>query len=309
MTVKCLSSREKNTIYEKYTSGARTQVWLASYYGVSTDTIRRVIKELSPKVEETKPKKVPKDAVIKPVEELLVWTANKKFVSITVGTTTYNADSEHPKFNEAVELLALSLQLGESQAREAVMSAVALINTKKAIERFVSGDVRIEGGSLYYKDLMIDSGLTRRIIETYQNGGDFEFYIPFLKNLMKNPSRKAVYRLYDFLEANDIEITKDGHFIAWKKVRDDFKDIYTGTMDNSPGTQVSVERNQVDEDDEVTCSHGLHVCSKSYLNHYGFRSKNVVVKVKVHPQDVVAIPRDYNNAKMRTCGYYVLEQV
>ncbi|EFW4639850.1 helix-turn-helix domain-containing protein, partial [Shigella flexneri] len=30
---------------------------------------------------------------------------------------------------------------------------------------------------------------------------------------------------------------------------------------------------------------------------------------KVHPRDVVSIPIDYNDAKMRTCQYEVVEDV
>lgn len=44
------------------------------------------------------------------------------------------------------------------------------------------------------------------------------------------------------------------------------------------------------------------------LNHYGSSSGTKIVKVKVHPKDVVSIPVDYNNAKMRTCGYEVIEE-
>ena len=111
-----------------------------------------------------------------------------------------------------------------------------------------------------------------------------------------------------FLVANDIEITDDGHFIAWKVVTKDYKDCRTGRFDNSPGVVVKMERNQVDEDDERTCSAGLHVCSKSYISYFQGGSDRIV-SVKVHPRDVVSIPVDYGDAKMRTCEYLVLEDV
>ena len=79
-------------------------------------------------------------------------------------------------------------------------------------------------------------------------------------------------------------------------------------MLNAPGEILEVDRNTVDEDDTVTCSRGLHVCSKSYLDHYGTSKGNKVVRCKVHPKDVVSIPIDYNNAKMRTCGYTVIDE-
>lgn len=231
-----------------------------------------------------------------------IWNASSKFISITIGRDVYNADKDHPAFKQAHQLLVDGDILG----------AVDLINVEQAVTRFVDGDIRIEDGQLFFKDIELKTGLTDRIIGLMYEGKDFKFLLPFLHNLLENPSRKAVYRLFDFLEANDIEITKEGYFIAWKKVRSDFHDVYTGTMDNSPGKEVRVERNQVDEDDEVTCSHGLHVCSKSYLGHFGSwggRGHDKVVSVLVHPKDVVSIPVDYNNAKMRTAGYKVIEEV
>ena len=126
---------------------------------------------------------------------------------------------------------------------------------------------------------------------------------------MENPSLRAVEELYGFLEVCMLPITEDGHFLAYKKVRSDFKDIYSGTMDNSVGQVLDMPRNSVDEDKDRTCSSGLHFCAKSYLSHFGSwnSSGNRVVVVKINPRDVVAIPSDYNNAKGRTCRYEVVD--
>lgn len=234
----------------------------------------------------------------KPIE--FVWNASNKFISITRGREVWNASNEHPNFASALN----ALSVGQFE------KAVELIVIEQAVKRYVKGNVTIENGALFYKNINLKNGIARRIIKSMGAGEDFEFYLPFLENLMLNPSERAVNRLFDFLEANDIEIAADGHFYAWKKVASDYKDIYTGSMDNSVGSVVEIPRNQVDEDDTATCSHGLHVCSKSYLSQYGSWSNGArVVKCKVHPQDVVAIPRDYKNAKMRTCGYTVVEDV
>lgn len=301
MTVKILNQTAKQDIVSRVKNGM-TKADLAKKYGVSADTIRRVCKEMqtSPAFKALAASKIA-TAIKAPVQEVkeapFIWNANSKFISITQGRETWNADADHPNFKKALQSLV------DGQVKE----ARDLINVERAVKNFVKGNVRIENGSLFYKDLLIDSGLTKRILGLMEDGKEFQFLLPFLENLMMNVSRKAVYRLYDFLEANDIEITADGHFIAWKKVASDFKDIYTGTMDNSPGKTLSVPRNQVDEDDSRTCSQGLHVCSKSYLGSYGSYAGNKVVSVKVHPKDVVSIPVDYNNAKMRTTGYIVLE--
>lgn len=253
--------------------------------------VQEPIKLSEPKVEEVT--SAPVATEIKPI-----WNASNRFISITVGRDTYNADSSHPDFKNALDCLF----------NDDITGAIELINKEQKIKRYVKGNVVIESGSLYYKGLELKSGLVTRILENMEAGKDFEFFIPFLENLMLNPSRKAVLRLYDFLEANDIKISKDGYIIAWKKIRHDFKDIYSGTFDNSVGKVVSVPRNTVNEDDNVTCSAGLHVCSKSYLAHYASCASNRIVKVKLNPRDVVSIPVDYNNAKLRCCEYLVVEE-
>jgi hypothetical protein len=125
---------------------------------------------------------------------------------------------------------------------------------------------------------------------------------------MKNPSKRSVDELYGFLEKNSLPITPDGHFLAYKKVRRDFKDIHSGTMDNSPGTIVEMERNQVDDNKDQTCSTGLHFCGLSYLEFFGDRNSRVVI-VKIDPADVVSIPSDYNGAKGRACRYEVIGEM
>ncbi|ARB05781.1 hypothetical protein fHeYen901_8 [Yersinia phage fHe-Yen9-01] len=249
------------------------------------------------------PKKEVVPAKVEEVEDVVktqqnyMWNANSKFISITAGRKTWNADSEHTNFKAALQALV----------DDNVELALELINVEKAVKRFVKGNIVIQDGQLFYQGLELKSGLVNRILERCSNGEDFEFLLPFLENLLENPSRKTVERLFDFLEANDITITADGHFLAWKVVNSEFKDCRTGTFDNSPGQVVKMPRMLVTDDDQITCSSGLHVCSESYIKIYRGGSDKIVI-VKVHPRDVVSIPVDYNNAKMRTCQYEVLSE-
>lgn len=153
--------------------------------------------------------------------------------------------------------------------------------------------------------------LAKRMIDCLKGEGvtdKLKRMVKFLERLMLNPSNRSVQSLYSFLEHNDIEITDDGYFHAWKVVRSNYKDKHSGTFDNSVGQRPTVLRNQVDENIEQECSFGLHVCAKSYIKSF-YSSGDKIVKVKVDPADAVAVPRDYNGAKMRCCGYLVLEDV
>jgi hypothetical protein len=330
MTVKCLNANEKLSIIQTYKAKLKTQQELADDFGVSRDTIYRVIKAAKSAAPVSKgpardskgrfiakgdvtlvvgsPIPAPVKIEVKAPEPSFIWNANSKFISITQGRETWNADKDHPNFAAAFAFLSQSVGKSYAEEQELVRKARDTINIERAVKEFVKGDVRIADGTLYYQDIELRSGLVDRILDSMNKGENFEFYLPFLENLLENPSPKAVSRLFDFLVANDIELTEDGHFIGWKVVRSDYKDHHSGTFDNSPGQTVKMPRTRVNDNDEVTCSNGLHVCSKSYIKHFSC-STSRVVSVKVHPRDVVSIPVDYGDAKMRTCQYEVLEDV
>lgn len=182
-----------------------------------------------------------------------------------------------------------------------------LVDVAVSINNFGQGQITVQNGSIYYAGQPLHNALTSRVLQQMNEGFDVQPMLTFLENLMQNPSKRAVDELYGFLEQNSLPITEDGHFVAYKRVRDDFKDFYTGKMDNSVGAEVSMSRNQVDDDKDRTCSQGLHFCSLEYLPHYHSNQGRIVI-VKINPADVVSIPSDYNNAKGRACRYVVIEE-
>ena len=173
----------------------------------------------------------------------------------------------------------------------------------------VVDDVYIEGGVVYYKDIPLHTSLTDRMIKMLDEGYDIKPLGNFLVNLMDNPSHTAVEELYEFLEKSELPITEDGHFLAYKRVDENFRDIYSRKYDNSPGSLIEMPRNMVDDNRNNTCSRGLHFCSREYLPFYGAYPSSKVIMVKINPRDVVSIPTDYNNAKGRCCRYYVVKEM
>ena len=180
------------------------------------------------------------------------------------------------------------------------------IDPKKVVINFGQGNVAIQGEKLFWKGTEMHGAIVNRMVQMLQDGFSVEPLVLFMENLMANPSFRAVNELYGFLERNNLPITPDGHFLAYKKVRDDYKDVYSGTFDNSVGQVVSMERNQVNDDKNQTCSAGLHFCSEGYLANFGGQR---VMILKINPRDVVSIPTDYNNTKGRCCQYEVIGEV
>ena len=181
-----------------------------------------------------------------------------------------------------------------------------IIEPKKAVLNYGSGNISIQGEKLFWKGTEMHGAIVDRMVQMLQDEFPVEPLVLFMENLMQNPSYRAVNELYGFLEKNNLPITPDGHFLAYKKVRNDYLDVYSGTMDNSVGKVCEMERNQVNDDKNQTCSAGLHFCSQNYLNHFG--GERVMI-VKINPKDVVSIPTDYNNSKGRACRYEVIGEV
>lgn len=181
-----------------------------------------------------------------------------------------------------------------------------LISLAKRVETYSNGFFKVENNKVLVDEEEVPELLGNRIVEFERGGLPFEPLVKFARNLNKNPSYRSVQQLYRFLEANKHPITDEGNFIAYKKVRPDFKDIYSGTFDNSPGNVVEMPRNQVNEDPEQSCSSGLHVATFEYAcNSYG-SSSDTILEVEVNPADVCAVPFDYSNQKMRVSKYKVL---
>lgn len=131
----------------------------------------------------------------------------------------------------------------------------------------------------------------------------------FWTKLKRNPSPLCQQRLFDCLEVNEHPITEDGCFIAYRSIRKDWLDKHSGTMDNSVGNVLTMPREDVCDDMDQTCAAGLHVASFDYANHSFGSAGDRLIICKVHPEDVVAIPRDYNSQKMRTCRFEVLAEM
>lgn len=182
-----------------------------------------------------------------------------------------------------------------------------LVSAAKRIEKYGQGNFKVQEGCIHINGQPVPEVLSRKIIKFQQDNLPYEPLVRFAENLQKNSSYRAVNELFQFLEKNDHPITENGCFIAYKKVREDFKDAYTGTLDNSPGTVVEMPRNQVNEDPTQTCSYGLHVANWYYAHSiYQAGSNANMLEVEVDPADVVAVPTDYDQAKMRVCKYKVL---
>ena len=65
-------------------------------------------------------------------------------------------------------------------------------------------------------------------------------------------------------------------------------------------------RSEVQHDPSVGCHKGLHVGTWDYASSFG---RGVVLEVEVDPRDVVSVPTDCGDAKLRCCRYRVRDEI
>lgn len=217
-------------------------------------------------------------------------------LTLFFGGKTYNVASDHVNYDKIREALKASDE----------KALVKLIDVVSTVNKYTGKAVEIRGGVVYYKGNPMHNVVAQRILQLMSEGFPFQNFVNFLENVMQNPSARAVDELFTFLMNQNLPVTEDGHFLAYKRVNSDWTDIYSGKIDNSIGRVVTMERNLVDDNFRRGCSNGLHVGAISYVRTYG--SGGHIVICKVNPADVVSVPEDCNFTKLRTCRYEVLSE-
>jgi len=179
------------------------------------------------------------------------------------------------------------------------------------INKNSDGMFEVRNNVVYVGGDKLPAGLSKILINLVDTGCDITYLLKFWDNLKENPSARSIECLYTFLEANNCTITTDGCFIGYKAVRNDYMDKYSGKINNNIGEEPEMERSKVNDDPQHTCSFGLHVAAFDYAaNSYGNRNRgDRLLAVKVNPKDVVAVPYDYHNTKIRVCKYKVVEDI
>ena len=227
-------------------------------------------------------------------------------ISITINGESYSVRVTHPNYQTIMTKL-------KSKEYDNLLS---LIDIGKSISITTNkGKLFVEGGEVFFIDTKagktkkLDGSLVDRIIKDLKNQQTEKYgraLMNLLENINLNKSKDISGELYEWLKSGNCPITDDGCVLAYKKVRPNFTDIYSGNFDNSPGKIVRMPQADVDPDRTVECSRGLHFASIGYLKHYGSCSENRVVIVKVNPRHIFAIPTDYQFQKGRCSEYFVV---
>jgi hypothetical protein len=219
----------------------------------------------------------------------------------------YNVSASHENY----DILYKSIVDGDEQrfvdnlTPDAKLARV--INNAPAL---VKADVKFVDGEVMYKAIPLAGVEVERIKQYAKDKIPFEPILRFVENRMENPSPEALAQLYVYMEKHQLPLTTDGCFLAYKAVRQDWMDKYSGTVSNHIGAKPNMKREAVDSNADVHCSQGLHVGALAYSGPGGWywSSGDRVVICKINPRDVISVPNDHNRQKMRVCEYEVVAE-
>jgi len=188
-------------------------------------------------------------------------------------------------------------------------AALDMLDSRRSVKRAIKHtSFELVGDALYLDDYKVPDNMAVRVFALMNEYNSVKPLEKFFRNLLDNPSYRAVQELFGFLEVSQLPITDDGCFVAYKAVNPNFKDYFSGKMDNSIGSQPTMPRNLVDEDKNRTCSTGLHFAAYEYANMFVSNGGHLMA-VRINPKDVVAIPSDYNNMKGRASTYTIVAEI
>lgn len=237
----------------------------------------------------------------------------KKNLTILHEGELVTVSGEHAKFNE--------IYLRVQDESDQLADLKSLLDPAQAIsDRFekIGEQVAVKNGHVLFEGREVHDVITDHIVRFYEEGNDnFKPLVKFLEKLQSNPNEHSKEHLYRWLKAQQLAIAENGDFIAYKGVRADLTSVHQGdgivngvqltntNLPNEPGSEVEMPRDEVTFDPADGCSFGLHAGSWRYANGFGRR----VLEVHINPRDVVSVPVDSGDQKLRTCRYRVVQEL
>jgi hypothetical protein len=231
---------------------------------------------------------------------MLSFTIGASSISVFLDGVFNSIDTSHANHPYLLEEL-------QKPAGERDLDAIrSYISIAKLLETLSFGRVGVNEEEVTFSGERVDNYMTQRMLDILSKGVGIEPWALFMDKLFDNPATYCRDELYEWMEKGRLPLTPDGNFLAFKKVRSDYKDCHTGMFDNSPGNVLEMDRAACDANRHNHCSSGFHFASAGYLRHFGGQR---VVVVEINPRDVTSIPSDYQFTKGRCCRYKVVAEL
>lgn len=227
----------------------------------------------------------------------------------------YSATDSHPNFRRIQDMC----EAGD----ESVIDFFDISHTAQERFRRLSERVSIANGKIYFDGEEVNNALTDQVVRFINDGvNDFEPLVLFFEKVQNNPNPHSREQLYRWLANRNFTINPDGNIIAYKGVAVRNRDeagaeyfsishgkatvdgvVHNGAIPNPIGAVVEMPRSDVQHNPAIGCHTGLHCGTWNYAS--GF-ARGAVLTVEVNPRDVVSVPTDCEDQKVRVCRYTVV---
>lgn len=183
-----------------------------------------------------------------------------------------------------------------------------LFKIKDRIEQYFHVKIK-NGNQVFYKNKPVHNALTEKIIGAMQNNLPYKPYVKFMDRLMDNPSEYCRNQLFNYVERYGFCLDSNGMLYGYKTINSKFRDKYTDTISYSPGRTVTMNRDNCEQNEQISCGPSLHLGMSEYVLNYGSDKGDKFVLVKFSPKDVISCPVDNQYQKLRVCKLTVVRQV
>lgn len=249
--------------------------------------------------------------------------------TILIDGITKTIRPSHKFYNEIVSAIYANDEESLKGLLEDVNKTIS-VEVNNALEEAEIGNLKLSYNNrtgqstvIYNDNVELPVGISNMLVRLWRHGcKNLEHYSKFIENIMANPVAGSRESLFDFLSVQELPITENGTFIAYKALEGNMYSI-TGNKDtrvllgktdagghilNSVGSTIRIVFDDVDADRNEACSTGLHVGSYKYACDFVHKG-GVIVAVEVNPAHVISVPYDCGCTKCRVSEYKVLEIV
>lgn len=170
---------------------------------------------------------------------------------------------------------------------------------------------RIKKGDKVYE--LDTKNLVKFVSYAEENAYNVTPLIERITNSLDNPMNKeSIKDLLTFLGENELPVTVNGNILAFKvvnrtKTPECYTDCHTGLITQNIGDVIEMDPEQVDNNRNIHCSTGLHVCSIAYARNF-MSYGGALLLVKVAPEDICSVPTD-TSSKVRCSKYQILGEI
>jgi hypothetical protein len=236
-------------------------------------------------------------------------------ITVFINGEMLSATNQHPSWTKIV---AGAVSGDESIAKLFDPGATAAEHFEKLSDR-----VSIAGGQIYFDGDAVDGALADQILRFIEDDvEDWQPLVNFYEKVMTNFEAHTREQLFRWLQKQQITITEDGDFLAYKGVQTITENgetkyvsvnhgkaivdgvVHNGAIPNYLGAVVSMPRSEVQHDPGVGCASGLHAGTWKYASGW---ARGATLRVKINPRNVVSVPTDCDFAKLRVSEYEVVD--